>query len=770
MKKLDELKRTSMNAHLFMEANLEEDANTRWIKKCVKDSIVLYDGTNINNVTIKEGVEYTISHDLYKTNNASFMMKGDTTVIKVGPRPVISMQVNLDNINLEKYNRLSFHVYPKAIGFTNFYCHFGIVNDNTTLHNAPSVTPNKWNHVVWEIDKLKRDKVKALQIACFMMGTPPEALSGVEFYIDSITADIVDTDYDLGWDIENRIAYSHVGYFPNAKKIAVCRQDVNTFKLFNSNNELVLEKEVKNILNDLGSFTILDFSEIRKEGEYYLKVGNIQTPLFDISELCYDSSIWKSMNFLRLLRCGEDVPGVHSPCHLNCRTIHEDGRSVPNFGGWHDAGDVSQFEICTAEMAHAILDLAEVYKEKENDLYLRLLEEARVGINWLLRTRFGDGQRAMAVLYNVWRDNVLTVDDEGTKKSVAENGPFENFTASAAEAKAAIMFKEIDPIFSDWCRRSAIEDFKFAYDGYKQGIHTKRWGSNVDSQVAGHGILAACELYLETKDEAYLKISEEYAQIVLSCQETIGLGEEKIKGFFYEDPLHKYILTYEHRGHEQSPIHGIVKLMEVYKKSIHYLEYENCIKLYKEYIIKTKDEAYPYGMLPGHIYILDKFNMERFTVPPQYGTIPEALIKLQNQAKCGRKIEENVYLRKLPVSIQRRGFHATLLSKTKAVSMIARILQDEELKQICIDQFEWMFGRNPFASSTMYGEGHNYHPLYVAFSPQMVGALPVGIETLNESDEPYWPIATQAVYKEIWGHTTGKYLWVLADIIGFRRG
>ena len=56
--------------------------------------------------------------------------------------------------------------------------------------------------------------------------------------------------------------------------------------------------------------------------------------------------------------------------------------------------------------------------------------------------------------------------------------------------------------------------------------------------------------------------------------------------------------------------------------------------------------------------------MERFTVPPQYGTIPEALNKLQNQAKCGRKIEENVYLRKLPVSIQRRGFHATLLSKT----------------------------------------------------------------------------------------------------------
>ena len=73
-------------------------------------------------------------------------------------------------------------------------------------------------------------------------------------------------------------------------------------------------------------------------------------------------------------------------------------------------------------------------------------------------------------------------------------------------------------------------------------------------------------------------------------------------------------------------------------------------------------------------------------------------------------------------------------------------------------------GRNPFASSTMYGCGYNYHPLYVAFSRQMVGALPVGIMTLNEADLPYWPMMMQAVYKEIWGHTTGKYLWVLADI------
>ena len=97
--------------------------------------------------------------------------------------------------------------------------------------------------------------------------------------------------------------------------------------------------------------------------------------------------------------------------------------------------------------------------------------------------------------------------------------------------------------------------------------------------------------------------------------------------------------------------------------------------------------------------------------------------------------------------------------------MIGKTLNNQTMKQIAINQLEWVLGKNPFASSTMYGEGNNYHPLYVAFSRQMVGSLPVGIQTLGDEDLPYWPTYNDAVFKEIWGHTTGKYLWVLADIL-----
>lgn len=765
MTKLEVLKKSSRNANRFMKPNLEEDANTRWQNKEVKESITLYDGTSFNNITYKEGLKCSISSEEFLSNGKSLKVEGNTYAEGISPRPTLGISIELHDLDLSKYNRLSFDIMPVATGYQNFYYHISILSNGKFHTNAPSLTPNKWNKVVWEIDKYERTKVSSITITAFMMGCPPEGLPEFVHYIDNVKAEVVDVDYDLGWDLENRVAFSHVGYYPNQQKVAITGDhDVSEFNIYNINDELEYSFKTSKVTNKLGTFTILDFSDFKKIGEYYLQIGNITTKSFVIDNNPYDSSIWKSMNFLRLLRCGEDIEGVHTACHLNCRTMHPNGSSVPNFGGWHDAGDVSQFEICTAEMTHAILDIAEVKKDKDIDLYERLLQEARVGANWLLRTRFGDGMRAMAVLYNVWRDNVLSPNNKSVYLNVAENGPFENFTSSAALAKAAVMFKEEDEVFADWCKRAAIGDFIAAKQGYETGIYTKRWGPNIDSQVAGHGIIAAVELYKATQDENYINIAKEYANIVLSCQETEGIGETKIKGFFYEDPLHKFILTYEHRGHEQSPIHGLAMLVELLPKDENATLWINGLELYKEYVMSTITDTKPYGLVPGHIYILDKINMDRFTVPPSHGTIDEAYINLQLQAKQGRKVAENAYIRTFPISIQRRGFHATLLSKTKAISIIAKVLKNEKMKQIAIDQLEWILGKNPFASSTMYGEGYNYHPLYVAFSPQMVGALPVGIMTLGEADLPYWPMMTQAVYKEIWGHTTGKYLWVLADI------
>jgi hypothetical protein len=674
----------------------------------------------------------------------------------------------LDKIDLSAFNRISAWIYPQLTGFQNLYVHFSMGNPGKSQLHAPVLLPNTWNRVTWEIADMERNAVEKIQISPYLGGCPPEALPVLKCYIGQICAEKVKADDDFGWELKERIAYCHSGYLPQMKKIAMA-QDVrdSTFYLCDARHKVVYQHSVRAVRHPSGVYYELDFSDFTTCGHYYIKVDDRQTPLFAIDPQALDLSIWKSINFLRSLRCGEEVDGVHSACHLHCKVMHPQTQAaVPAFGGWHDAGDLSQFEICTAEMAHAVLELALKVKDKDTILYHRLLEEGKVGISWLLRTRFGDGYRALAVSYGMWRSNVLTPDNDSVKRSTAENGPFENFLASAACALAAQVYRQTDPLFADWCLRVAVEDFDYGSDGYQKGIYTRRWGTNIDAQVCGVGALAAAELYARTGKERYAQAGTRYAQIVLSCQKSeYPNWKIPVRGFFYENPAHTKTLCYEHRGHEQSPIHGLVRLIELMPHHPDRNSWKRGLELYREYIHQTCALAPLYQILPAHIYELDKINMERFTVSAGEGAIERAYTDIQEQIKCGIQLNDNAYLRIFPAAPQRRGFHATLLSKAKAVSLTGRLLGDAELLQVAMNQIEWILGKNPFASSTMYGEGHNCHPLYVAFSRQIVGSLPVGIKTKGNSDAPYWPVINNAVYKEIWGHTTGKYLFVLADLV-----
>lgn len=755
----------SFYAYKEIKEELNNSAEVRWLKKEVKDSLVLYDGSTLEGVELRNSNEehkaIMALSDKNKIHDKSLVAVANPKIENIKPRPSFSFKLNFNKLDLSKYNRIRAKIYIESSGYQNFYFHFGFGNPDAFTNHAPSLYPNIVNDVVWEVSHIARDKVEYLTIAPFLMGMPPEAEPSLKVYVLEIKAELVNGEYELGWDLEDRIAYCHSGYYKDAKKIALTQNMKSEhFYLFKDDVE-VYKGKPKEEASNFGNFKVLDFSEFTNPGKYKIKVDDVFGGEFVINDNPYLSPIWKSLNFLRLLRCGEDIAGVHSACHLNCRSYDEDGRTVPNFGGWHDAGDVSQFEICTAEMAHALLDLHNNTKDKM--LSQRILDEAKVGLNWLLRTRMENGNRALAVTYSIWRSNVLDKDNQTVLTNPVENGPFENFLAAAAEAEAYLAYKDVDKVFASWNLRAAIEDFDFAVSGYIDGIYTKRWGPSIPSQTSGAGALAASILYMITKDNKYLEVGSKYAKTILACQERDYLGNSKIRGFFYEDEEHNYILSYDHRGHEQSPIQGLAKLYEVasnHKDSKLWLE---GLKLYAEYLLETAKYTKPYGIIPANIYILGKVNLDHITIPGRKD-LDEALSELETQVKAGFKITDDVYLRVFPIAIQRRGYHATLLSKAKAISILSKILNSNELKQLAINQLEWVLGMNPFASSTMYGEGYNYHPLYVAFSKQMVGSLPVGIKTYKELDKPYWPVINNAVYKEIWGHTTGKFLWVLADL------
>jgi hypothetical protein len=137
-----------------------------------------------------------------------------------------------------------------------------------------------------------------------------------------------------------------------------------------------------------------------------------------------------------------------------------------------------------------------------------------------------------------------------------------------------------------------------------------------------------------------------------------------------------------------------------------------------------------------------------------------------DQVRHGVPLGGEYYLRRFPVWFNFRGNSSVLLSEAKALSAAAQIRGDLNAADLAQKQAQWLTGRNPFSASIMYGEGYDWTPLYSVRSGQMVGALPVGIETKGDNDAPYWPTQICWTYKEVWSQPVGEWIWLMRDLNG----
>lgn len=124
------------------------------------------------------------------------------------------------------------------------------------------------------------------------------------------------------------------------------------------------------------------------------------------------------------------------------------------------------------------------------------------------------------------------------------------------------------------------------------------------------------------------------------------------------------------------------------------------------------------------------------------------------------------YLKAFPVWFARRGNYGVLLSQAKGLSTAAHLRGDWKSADLAQKQLEWVVGRNPFVQSTMWGEGYDFTQQYSVSSGDIVGSLPVGMMTRGNSDVPYWPPQNCYVYKEVWVHSSARWLWLMQDLAG----
>jgi hypothetical protein len=417
-------------------------------------------------------------------------------------------------------------------------------------------------------------------------------------------------------------------------------------------------------------------------------------------------------------------------------------------------------------MVYALLSLADNLKRQGEDpvLYKRVLEEARWGLNWVLKTRFGDGYRSTGQLVSYWTDGIMGTADDRFGKAV--NDPEWNFRVSAVEALAARVLKDSNPELANRSLAIAEEDWKYAVDGLKTARPLAEvYGAKDELERISFGVVASVDLYQATGDRRYADEAVALGDLVMASQvRKLQPWTIPLTGYFYTSPKRENLFHRFHMGEEEEPIVALVRLCEALPDHDQWMKWYSAVVLHSQYYLKSAavvDE--PYAVLPAAVYRESEARLlpESKNWTPLRAADRDAYVE---EVKRGIPLGGDYCLRRFPVWFDFRGNSSVLLSEAKALSAAARLRGDLPAEDLAQKQAQWLVGRNPFDASLMYGEGYDWTPLYSVRSGQMVGALPVGIETKGFEDAPYWPTQICWTYKEVWTRPVGEWIWLMQDI------
>lgn len=671
------------------------------------------------------------------------------------------------------FNRISFwaYVHPTSMPTYAFSLRLrstGAVSSATNYNNKSSyvedLKPGEWNHVLFEIPHLQRDKVTSFSINQMLTGHHPEEEGIVTYDFDQLEIELVEADQYEGWTVaRNKFSYSHIGYRPNDPKIALAGDGAaGEFQLVDGQGKSVFSGNVDEITNAQGTFRVLDFSEFKKIGTYRLKCGSLESNPFPIRADIWVQPIFKALNFFWCERCGYHVPGVHLECHKDWQGFRGEERKIIN-GGWHDAGDLSQGSWRTSMSTLALMmNLERFAREPEySDLAKRLQDEVAWGVAYLLKTRFGDGYHMSFSVMRIYTDNeVGTMDDV---VSPAQNVPWENFLAAAVQAKAATILRDYHPELAEESRKAALEDWQAAVDS------REAW-DGADYREAAWGATSSILLGKMTGDGKYNKYAVQFGGLLVKCQQQTFVEGIPITGYFYTSTDRRQVIHNYHTAFEEAPLMALAALCREFPGHEDWMEWYSAVVLHSEFFMKRGSRiASPYDLLPNSVWkreeILDDDAPPRLGKSRSFGReeVEQQRRDRLRQFDEGTFLNDDFVLRTFPI-YHDDLFHGNTnihMSSTWALAEASRLRQDSEGMQLVGKQFNWLFGGNPFSQSLMYGEGHDFAPHFAYCLKDLVGALPVGMDC-HSGDDPHWSATNGATYKEMWVEPVNRFLGALS--------
>ncbi len=382
---------------------------------------------------------------------------------------------------------------------------------------------------VIDYDFTMKEETDIMTKFCFNCGKQEKdnELGAHTIYLDNVTLELVDdskVDYGSVGPYQAPILTNQIGFRPNDKKTAVIRKDGgNEFKVINAETKEValtgkLSAAVQNSSAD-ESDRIADFSEVKKEGKYYITCGDLdQSYSFVIAEKPYEKLMDESIRMFYLQRCGCEVKDNdfgHKACHAEQATIYNTNEKIDVSGGWHDAGDYGRYVVAgakaVADMLYAYLANPSMFGDKvgipeSGNGTPDILDETRYELEWMLKMQAASGGVYHKVTCESFPGYVApTAETKPLIVTPISSTATADFCASMA--LAAEVYAKVDENFAKKCMAAAEKawaylqqnpqfDFKNPAD-----ITTGEYGDKNDKDER---YWAACQMYRATGDAKYL--------------------------------------------------------------------------------------------------------------------------------------------------------------------------------------------------------------------------------------------------------------------------
>lgn len=323
------------------------------------------------------------------------------------------------------------------------------------------------------------------------------------------------------------VATNTVGFLPDRAKRASYTGSA-AFEIVDADSgDVVLEGEGEGpTLADGGvNVYVADFSEVREPGSYFVRADGRVSGTFTIGVDSLVSATEAAMLGLYGQRCGVNVSFEygkdefsHGACHLEEASLSRvGGESKDDTGGWHDAGDYGKYvrngAFAVAFLLQAWEHFPEILENWQFDIPERggdvpdILDEARVELEWILKTQFEDGSFAHKVTGAGFEADIAPTSDTQARYFFSTSS-HSTGNAVAVLAAAGRIYEEFDSDFAETCLDAAVKGQEFL-DENPQEIDSEQIQGGTGTYASGgdtdERAWALVELWETTGEEGYLR-------------------------------------------------------------------------------------------------------------------------------------------------------------------------------------------------------------------------------------------------------------------------